>query len=85
MPTFTEAGVDVAMSNWRGLVAAPGISEETRAEFTAIVTELRDSAEWKDTLQRNDWTDSFLTGDDFAQYIADETEQAKAIVSDLGL
>lgn len=85
VPTFTEAGVDVAMSNWRGLVAAPGISEETRAEFTAIVTELRDSAEWKDTLQRNDWTDSFLTGDDFAQYIADETEQAKAIVSDLGL
>lgn len=85
VPTFTELGVDIAMSNWRGLVAAPGITEEARAEFTAIITEMRGSAEWKDTLQRNDWTDSFLTGDDFAQYIADETEQARGIVSDLGL
>ncbi|MDV3296208.1 MAG: tripartite tricarboxylate transporter substrate binding protein [Brachybacterium paraconglomeratum] len=85
VPTFRELGVDVAMSNWRGFLAAPGVSEEALAEFVAIVTEMRDSAEWQETLTRNDWTDSFLTGEEFEQYIADESDVAEDIVEDLGL
>lgn len=85
VPTFRELGVDVAMSNWRGFLAAPGVSEEALAEFVAIVTEMRDSAEWQETLTRNDWTDSFLTGEEFEQYIADESAVAEDIVEDLGL
>ncbi|MGO1390819.1 MULTISPECIES: Bug family tripartite tricarboxylate transporter substrate binding protein [Brachybacterium] len=85
VPTFVELGTDVAMSNWRGVVAAPGITDEVRDQFVDIVTEMRDSDAWAETLQRNDWTDSFLTGDEFADYIRDEAEQAAEIVEDLGL
>ena len=85
LPTFREQGVDVSMSNWRGLVAAPGISDEAREEFVDIVTELQGSPGWRDALARNSWTDTFSTGKDVEQFIQDEVATAQQIVKDLGL
>ena len=41
LPTFREQGVDVAMSNWLGVVAAPGVTDEAKRELVDIVTEMR--------------------------------------------
>ena len=30
-PTLTEAGVDLTFTNWRGVLAPPGISDEDKA------------------------------------------------------
>ncbi|QIM15430.1 tripartite tricarboxylate transporter substrate binding protein [Leucobacter insecticola] len=85
VPTFTEQGVDVAMSNWRGYVAPAGISDEVRAELIAIVSELRESDSWQDTLKRNNWVDSYLTGDDFGAFIVEETRRTAEVVKEIGL
>ena len=85
VPTFKEQGVDAAMSNWRGFVAAPGTTEETKAEFIKIVTEMRDQAHWQEALKRNSWTDTFSTGEEFEQFITNEVATAQEIVKDLGL
>ncbi|MDJ1115452.1 Bug family tripartite tricarboxylate transporter substrate binding protein [Microbacterium dauci] len=85
VPTFVEQGYDVAMSNWRGFVAPPDISDEVRNELTAMVTEMHDSSGWTDALERNDWVDSFMVGDEFAAFIREETERTEAIVKELGL
>ena len=85
VPTFMEQGVDVAMSNWRGVVAAPGVSEEAKAAFIAIITEMRESDEWQDTLERNSWTDSFATGEEFESFIQEQVSTASTIVKELGL
>ena len=85
VPTFREQGVDVSMSNWRGVVAAPGITDEAKAEFVSIITEMRESDEWRDTLERNSWTDSFATGEEFEDFIDGEVTTAQGIVKELGL
>ena len=85
VPTFKEQGVDAAMSNWRGFVAAPGISDEAKAEFIKIVTEMRSTDHWQEALKRNDWTDTFTTGEEFEQFINNEVATAQEIVKDLGL
>ncbi|MDN5688192.1 MAG: tripartite tricarboxylate transporter substrate binding protein [Brachybacterium sp.] len=85
VPTLMEQGVDVTMSNWRGFVAAPGITDEVHQEFVDIVAEMRESAAWQDAVQRNDWTDNFMTGDEFEEFIQDESDQADQIIEDLGL
>jgi putative tricarboxylic transport membrane protein len=85
VPTFKEQGVDAAMSNWRGFVAAPGITAEAKAEFIEIVTEMRSTAHWQEALQRNSWTDTFSTGEEFEQFITTEVATAQEIVKDLGL
>lgn len=85
VPTFREQGVDVSMSNWRGYVAPPGISDEVRDELVAMVTELRETDDWADTLARNNWVDSFMVGDEFADFIDSENERTRTIVKELGL
>lgn len=85
VPTFKEQGVDASMANWRGVAAAPGITDEEREEFEDIVTETRNSEEWQDALERNNWTDSFMTGDELDKFIDSEIKRTKEIVGDLGL
>lgn len=88
IPTFIEQGVDVAMSNWRGFVAAPGITDEIRDELVQIATELRATDDWAGaggTLDRNDWADEFMTGEEFQQFLDAEAERTELIIRELGL
>jgi putative tricarboxylic transport membrane protein len=85
VPTFIESGLDVEMSNWRGYVAPAGISDETRDELVAIVTEMHATEEWEDAMTRNRWSDSFSTGAELEEFIAAETLRVAAIIEELGL
>lgn len=85
VPTFVEQGVNVSMSNWRGFVAPPGISDEARQELSAIIEELHAQQEWQDAVSRNSWIDTYQVGEEFEQFIQDEVSTANNIVKELGL
>ncbi|MEW1981259.1 tripartite tricarboxylate transporter substrate-binding protein [Citricoccus sp. NPDC079358] len=85
VPTFLEQGVDAEMANWRGLAAAPGVSEEDRGELLEIVEEYRQTDHWQEALDRNSWTDSYMTGDEFEAFLDDEIDRTRDIVEGLGL
>lgn len=85
VPTFLEQGVDAEMANWRGLAAAPGVSEEDRGELLEIVEEYRQTEHWQDALERNSWTDSYMTGDEFEVFLDEEISRTEDIVEGLGL
>lgn len=85
VPTFIELGVDVSMSNWRGFVAPAGLTDEEIAELSAIVEELRNSEAWAGVLDRNDWTDSYLTGDDFTDFLDEQQREVDTLIKELGL
>jgi len=85
IPTLSEQGYDVEMANWRGMLAAPGITDEQFAELQAMVTETVQTAEWRDALARNQWTDSFMTGDEFAEFIRQDQASIAALLEELDL
>lgn len=85
VPTFRELGVDVEMSNWRGLVAPPDISDEVRDELVAIVEEFRTTPEWEDSLERNNWTEEYMVGEEFEDFLDVETRRTAEIIEELGL
>ncbi|WP_026529907.1 Bug family tripartite tricarboxylate transporter substrate binding protein [Haematomicrobium sanguinis] len=85
VPTFTEQGLDVVFANWRGFVAPGNISEETRAEYEAIITDMRNSEDWKESLKRNEWTDSFMVGAEFEQFLKSEYKRVAELVKEVGL
>ncbi|GAB3692149.1 Bug family tripartite tricarboxylate transporter substrate binding protein [Corynebacterium nasicanis] len=85
VPTFIEQGVDVSMSNWRGFVGPPGISDEAKGELLAIVDELRNSEDWQAAVERNSWIDTYQTGEDFTEFLDEEVETAHQVVKELGL
>ena len=82
-PSLTSAGVDIVVSNWRGVVAPPGASPEATAWMVDAFRQMRETKAWQDILERNDWEDSFLVGDALRTFIDDERTRAEAILSEL--
>jgi len=84
-PTLTEEGVDLVFTNWRGLLAAPGLTDEETARLVTAVTEMHDSDEWADVLESNGWTDAFATGDEFTDFLTEQDERVATVLESLGL
>ncbi|MDT0551339.1 Bug family tripartite tricarboxylate transporter substrate binding protein, partial [Streptomyces lonegramiae] len=63
-PTLTEAGIDLTFTNWRGILAPPGISGEARDAMVQALTDLHGTQQWRDALLKNGWSDAFSTGAD---------------------
>jgi putative tricarboxylic transport membrane protein len=85
VPTLTEAGLDVELINWRGVVAPPNISEEARTRLTTLVDQLHGSPAWKEQLQRNGWTDTYLAGPEFQAFLSEEQTRVRGVLTELGL
>ncbi len=84
-PTLTDSGIDLVFTNWRGVLAPPGISDERRAEFIALLEELHATPEWEQALQDNGWIDAFSTGDDFSTFLREQDERVASTLKELGL
>jgi len=84
-PTLKEQGVDLEFSNWRGIVAPPGVSDAKKQEFIDLLSKMHDSAQWKQTLQTQGWTDSFQTGDEFKTFLDQENTRVAGVLGELGL
>ena len=84
-PTLTEAGVDVALQNWRMVAAAPGITDEQKAAISADIEKMATSEPWQKALADRGWVDTYLAGDDFTQQLAADIEATQAILTDVGL
>ncbi len=84
-PTLTDEGVDLTFTNWRGIVAAPGISEEDTQRLVDAIEEMHGSDAWQQVLEDQGWADAFLTGDEFADFLDAETERVQSVMAELGL
>jgi putative tricarboxylic transport membrane protein len=70
VPTLSELGVNVTESNWRGVFAAPGISDAQRNALIEFITRVRASAAWQQELVTRKWTDAFMTERPFERDLA---------------
>lgn len=77
-PTLREAGVDVVVENWRGMLAPPDLAPADVARLTALVEGLRTTAAWRAAVARNGWTDAPLTGAPFASFLDAERARVRA-------
>ncbi|WP_127752027.1 tripartite tricarboxylate transporter substrate-binding protein [Devosia sp. 1566] len=84
-PTLREAGIDMALQNWRMVAAAPGITDEQKASITADIEKMVNSQSWKTTLETKGWVDTYLAGGEFAAQLAADTAATEAILKDIGL
>lgn len=84
-PTLQESGIDLLFTNWRGIVAPPGVSDEDRTALIDALQKMHDSAGWKQALEDNGWTDAFVTGDEFGDFITDQDARVRDTLSQLGL
>jgi putative tricarboxylic transport membrane protein len=83
--SISEQGLDVEITNWRGVVGPPDIEPAEKEAAIQALQKMHDSAEWQDAMKQNDWDDFFKTGDEFQSYIDSENERVKGILGEIGL
>ncbi|MGZ8803317.1 MAG: Bug family tripartite tricarboxylate transporter substrate binding protein [Mycobacterium sp.] len=84
-PTLTESGIDLIFTNWRGILAPPGISDENRQAMVTILEELHGTDAWKEALVKNGWSDAFMTGQAFEDFLTEQDQRVETTLTDLGL
>ena len=83
--TLKDQGIDLVFTNWRGIVAPPGISDADKKVWVDALTKMHDSQAWKDEEAKRGWTDAFATGDEFSTFLKDQDTQVADILKQLGL
>ena len=85
IPSLKEQGIDVELSNWRGVFAAPGITKAQRDDLIKSVEAGVKSKAWQESLQRNDWADYWLAGDEYGKFVESENKRLGDILAALSL
>lgn len=85
VPTFIESGYDVELANWRGFLAAPGAPDENYQMWVENFRQLSTTDAWQQVLKTQGWEDYFLAGEEFGEFIEQETERQGQILRDAGL
>ncbi|WP_328853204.1 tripartite tricarboxylate transporter substrate binding protein [Micromonospora globbae] len=85
VPTLKSAGIDLVFTNWRGIVAPPGISEADKKVWIDVLTKMHESEEWKAELKKRGWTDAFVTGDEFGTFLTEQDKAVADVLKQLGL
>ncbi|TDC65888.1 tripartite tricarboxylate transporter substrate binding protein [Micromonospora sp. KC207] len=85
VPTLKASGIDLVFTNWRGIVAPPGISDADKQVWIDALTRMHESAQWKAELTKRGWTDAFVTGDAFATFLTEQDRSVADLLKQLGL
>jgi putative tricarboxylic transport membrane protein len=80
-----DQGIDVVMTNWRGIVAPPGLSDQQKQDVVAFVEKLRNSPAWQANLKRFGWAPMSESGDAFASFLKTEQARVHQLASELDL
>ena len=83
IPTLTEQGFPVDLANWRAVLAPPGITDEEFAELRTLLEETVATPEWQKAVERNKWTEVYLAGDEFDEFMASEQERIAMLVEEI--
>jgi len=80
-----EAGMDVELENWRGVVAPKGISEEQERALETVLVDMTKTEVWQDILKDRGWGDATLAGAEFEEFVQAEQARVKQVLDEIGL
>ena len=85
VPTFKEQGIDLVLTNWRSVMAAPGITPQQRQALADAMDKMAKSKTWQEILKQKGWDDAYLAGDGFVAFLKQEQTRVKDVLVSVGL
>jgi len=86
VPTLKEVGHDVTYFFYRGIAAAQNIPAEASAFYESMFKRMAESSAWKEKyLKKYMLSPSWMGSKEFAKVVAQNEEESKEILKDLGL
>ena len=70
--------------NWRGFFAAPGLDEDTKAQYISALNAMYDTEEWATVRDRNGWVDIYNADSDFVAFLEKQEEEIAGLMRELG-
>ena len=85
VPTWKEQGVDLVFGGWRAVMAPRGLSAAQVAYCEGVLRKATEFPEWKADIEKNYWSDDFVTGAQFRMDLDQEYADTRAVLVDLGM
>jgi putative tricarboxylic transport membrane protein len=83
-PTARQQGLDVTLSNWRGLYGPPDMPKSAVDYWQKALGEMVQSPTWKQIAQRSQFTTAFMIGDELQSFLAKTQADVKAALAEAG-
>ena len=84
-PSLKEAGFDVVLGNWRGIMGAPDMSAAGKATWLDRLDKMCATKDWAEGLAKQGLENACLTGDKYAAFLKDEHVRWTATLKDVGI
>jgi putative tricarboxylic transport membrane protein len=85
VPTLREQGVEVALTNWRGVMAPPRVKDADKERLGELVAAMVKSEAWRETLKERGWIDLYQPEEEFAAFLRKDRAQVEGILKEIGL
>jgi putative tricarboxylic transport membrane protein len=83
-PTAREQGLEVTLSNWRGLYGPPDMPQVAVAYWQKVLGQMVESPTWKQLAEQSQFATTFMIGDEFQTFLAKTQADLKAALKDAG-
>ena len=85
VPTWKEQGVDLVFGGWRAIMAPKGLAPAQLAYWETVLRRATEAPEWKTDIEKNLWSDDFVTGAQFRKDLDKDYSDMKAVLVEIGL
>ena len=85
IPTCVESGLNIPEFQQPRTVWLPGkVTPEQAAFYVDLMKKVQQAPEWKEYIERTSQTDTFLTGDAFQKFMAEDIERVRKVGAEEG-
>lgn len=84
IPTCHEAGVEIEYQMLRGIFMPAGVKPEVVNYYVELFQKIRETPEWKDFIAKGAFTNTFMTGEDYATWVANAADLHKDLMGKAG-
>jgi putative tricarboxylic transport membrane protein len=68
----------------RGFFMSPGVTAEQVAYYVDVFKKVRETPEWQDLMKNGAFNQTFMTGDEYAKWVATEEHRHQTLMKEAG-
>jgi tripartite-type tricarboxylate transporter receptor subunit TctC len=84
IPTCKEAGVPADYVMLRGIFMPPGVSKDQLEFYVNMLKKVRETAEWKDYMEKGAFNQTTMSGDDFSKWLGSAENMHRELMKEAG-
>ncbi len=84
IPTCKSQGLDTEYLMLRGVFMGPGATKEQVDYYIGVLQKVRETPEWKKLMADGAFNQTFMTGDEYATWVANEEQRHRGLMKDAG-